>query len=158
MASVIMLTTVSAFAQKTDMQQNLSGSNITDPNCQIDNGQLFCRVVSWVPQLTLPPYFVKPPSKGTGELITGGIIMGLGALKITIGTPLYVIQSNDPQERNSPPPLPTALLIAGGTEMVIGLVILAIGGANRSDYNDWCNKNKCWVRPMVSSNGVGFAF
>ena len=81
----------------------------------------------------------EAPSNGVAALVTGGIFTGLGAVNLATAVPVCSVYFKNDASRKS---LCTevALGVAGGTTGV-GLIILIIGGTQRSIYNDWKRTN-----------------
>jgi hypothetical protein len=97
-----------------------------------------------------------PPSKGTGLIIAGGILTGLGALNLATA-PLCKIDDliKDPDIQDV---CLVASLVVGGAMLAVGVPLLVVGIGNRSDYKEWEERHKrssFVVAPAVLPGGAG---
>jgi hypothetical protein len=87
------------------------------------------------------------PSTGVGQLVTGGIFTGIGAVDL-LTSPICKT-SLIPNEAAQNSCLATSL-ISGGIFMAVGVPLLIVGGVKRSAYNRWKAEH-----PYAA--GVGFS-
>ncbi len=98
------------------------------------------------------------PSSGTGLLIAGGVITGLGLANLATSAPVCHLNPrlNDAQKSQC---TEIALGISGGITG-LGVLFLIIGGVQRSGYNDWKQQNGVAshfeVGPLPRGAAAGF--
>jgi hypothetical protein len=102
------------------------------------------------PQQTQTP----PPPKGTGGIIAGSILTGLGVINLA-ATGMCFVEGGDFG-------LGTDVCVgvqlgAGGFFVLLGVPLLIAGGVRRSRYKDWLQGNQVALSPVISPNFSGFA-
>jgi hypothetical protein len=93
---------------------------------------------------TSPPS-EEPPSKGTGFLITGIILSGVGVVNLA-ASPICKTDLVDPEIQNG---CLVASLVLGGTLVAVGVPLIIVGVNKRSTYNEWKARH-----PVASGFGV----
>lgn len=97
------------------------------------------------PKTALAPGSTSPaPSSGTGLIIAGSIVVGIGGNVMTTALICYF-----PYPVNSADECAILTLAAGGIIVAIGLPILIGGIKQRRAYNDWRKKNSSLARYRI---------
>lgn len=78
-----------------------------------------------------------PPSTGTGLIVVGWIALGLGALNLASLPICYA----DFYPRESEDLCVGLSLVVAGVGVSLAIPFLIVGYVNRSDYNDWKQRN-----------------
>lgn len=106
----------------------------------------------------------KFKAKGTGLLISGGVLLGLGAVGVV--TSFFLTRCPDSELENSfackNRQHNTFAVPATGAAALLGVVLLAVGLTYRVRYKRWeswdPNRAKTALRPSFTADGVSFKF
>lgn len=106
----------------------------------------------------------KYKAKGTGLMISGGVLLGLGVVGVI--TSYFLTRCPDDELTNSfacrNRQHNTFAVPATGAAALLGAVLLAVGLTYRVRYKRWeswdPNRAKTAFRPSFTANGVGFRF
>jgi len=108
----------------------------------------------------LEPKLAGRPAKGLGMMITGGVLVGLGAAGIGASFAL----TNCPEPSNSigckNQHNRRLLVPIAGSVALVGTLLLVVGGIHAARYKKWQakNKNKVAIAPTYLPGGGGVAY
>ena len=106
------------------------------------------------------PKIGKWPAKGTGMLISGGVLLGLG----TAGLITSILLTNCPEPANSigckNQHNRDFLVPISASVITVGIVLLAVGGANAAKYKRWRESSgpKQALVPTFNRQSAGLAY
>lgn len=81
---------------------------------------------------------VERPSTGTGLLIPGGILTGIGVLNLATA-PLCMTSLVDDRVEDE---CLVASLVVGGVMLGVGIPLLAVGASKRAKYLEWRRRSR----------------
>lgn len=104
----------------------------------------------------------KFKAKGTGLMISGGVLFGLGAIGVVTTALLTRCEDLDNSFACKNRQHNTFAVPATATVALLGAVLLAVGVAYRVRYKRWENWNpntaKTAFRPVITGSGIGVKF
>ena len=108
------------------------------------------------------PTFGRWKAKGTGMLISGGILLGLGAA----GLVTSIVLTNCPEPANTIgcdfKDNRTFLVPIAGTVITAGIVLLTVGAITRVKYKRWqervATSKQAMLTPTFTASGAGLSY
>jgi hypothetical protein len=88
---------------------------------------------------------IERPGTGIGELVTGSVFLGLGAVNLATSPICLALPDQSTQK-----PCLIASLAIGGTFFVVGVPLVAVGAVKRRTF-------KAWRAEHPGVGGVGFS-